>query len=52
MAFSSEAGSWSFDTDGALAPMEGMGDVERWEGKAHDAASCLKVMVSTEGSNL
>ena len=40
VAFSSEVESWSFDPDGALAPMEGMGDVESWEGKVHDAASC------------
>ena len=30
--------------DGALAPMDGMGDVESWEGNIHDAASCWKDM--------
>ena len=40
VAFSSEVGSRSLNTDGVLAPIEGMGDVESWEGKAHDAASC------------
>lgn len=34
--------------DGALAPMEGMGDLGRWEGNIHDAASCWKVMVNVE----
>ena len=48
VGFSSELGSWSFDVDGALAPMEGMGDAESWEGNIHDAASCWKVMVSVE----
>ena len=32
--------------------MEGMGDVDRCEGKIHDAASCRKVMMNVElGSN-
>ena len=28
--------------------MEGMGDLGRWEGNIHDAASCWKVMVNVE----
>lgn len=41
-------GSWSFDVDGALAPMDGVGEVERWEGNIHDAASCWKVMMNVK----
>ena len=48
VGFSSELGSWSFGVDGALAPIEGLGDVESWEGKTHDAASCRNVMVKVD----
>lgn len=42
--------SWSFDVDGALAPMDGIGEVESWEGNIHDAASCWKVIIVSEES--
>ena len=48
VGFSSVLEKGSFDVDGALAPMEGMGDVERREGNIHDAASCWKVMMYVE----
>lgn len=40
VGFLSGWGSWSFDVEGALAPMDGMGHVESWEGNIHEAASC------------
>lgn len=46
VGFTLGLGSGSFDVDGALTAMDGMGDVESRDGKIHDAASCWKVMVS------
>lgn len=34
--------------NGALAPMDGTGDLKSWEGKKDDAASCWKVTVRVE----
>ena len=48
VGFSSVLENWSSDVDGALAPMEGMGEVERWEGNIHDAASCWKVILNVK----
>ena len=48
VGFLSEVGSCSFDIEGAVAPMEGTGDVGSREGAIHDAASCWKVMMSVK----
>ena len=50
IGFSWGLGSCSFDVDvdDGLVPMDGTGDVESWEGKIHDAASCWKVMVKVK----
>ena len=44
VGFPSGSGRWSCEVDGTLAPMDGMGEEESWEGNVQDASSCRKVM--------